>query len=352
MKKRLILKIDNFSIYQDEKILIRGGIASGKTKFLLRIAQQLPKYQFDLLSQTLNDNFIYGTVAENLAFNLENDAVPRDTMLTRVKTTADLYELTDVIDCHVKDLSTYHKQVLALAQILIHPTPILLLDEPIYFPDNYNGTVIMTGNFDPDLFDQVIDLSQQTANSTQFDKQTKYRRQFNPDKAILSANELSKDFSFSIYEGEKVMISAPNQIRIADMIAGFYKTTGELYYYYEDITHQTLDKRSRKIGYVMANPQDMIFVKKVSEAEISDDILALCGLSKFKHEAVSRLSFRQQKLFTTACILMQDTSIIIFDQPEPSYFAEVLSYLDHKQVTVILTSANEIFLPLMDREVT
>lgn len=347
MEKELILTIDNFNIYQDEKILIKGGIASGKTQFLRRIAQQLPKYQFDFLSQTLNDNFIYGTVAENLSFNLENNAIPRDSMLKSVDTTANLYELNDVLDWHINDLSTYQKQVLALAQLLIHPTPILLLDEPYKLPSDYNGTLIVTGDFDSDIFDQVIDLSK----SDHIDEQFDYTRAVNPDKAILSVTELAKDVSFSVFEGEKVMITAPLDIRIADMIAGFYDTPGEVDYYYEDITHQTLDKRGRKIGYIMANPQDMIVVNKISKAAISDDILALCGLSAFKHDKLSTLSFRQQKLFTTACILMQDTPIVIFDQPEIACFSEILHYLDQKGATVILTSASKLFLPLMDREV-
>ena len=135
------------------------------------------------------------------------------------------------------------------------------------------------------------------------------------------------------------------------MIAGFYDTPGEVDYYYEDITHQSLDKRGRKIGYIMANPQDMIFVDKISQVDISDDILALCGLSAFKNDKLSTLSFRQQKLFTTACILMQDTPIVIFDQPEITYFSAILNYLDQKGVTVILTSASKLFLPLVDREV-
>ena len=351
MEKELILTIDSFNIYQDEKILIKGDMASGKTQFLLSIAQQLPKNQFDFLSQTLNDNFISGTVGENLAFNLENDAVPRHTILTSVNTTADLYGLSDLLDSQVNALSTYHKQVLALAQILIHPTPILLLDEPYALPADYTGTLIVTGDFDPELFDQVIDLSKAPSKSDHIDTLSDYTRAVNPNKAILSVTELAKDISFSVFEGEKVMITAPLDIRIADMIAGFYDTPGEVDYYYEDITHQTLDKRGRKIGYIMANPQDMIVVNKISKAAISDDILALCGLSAFKHDKLSTLSFRQQKLFSTACILMQDTPIVIFDQPEIACFSEILHYLDQKGVTVILTSASKLFLPLMDREV-
>lgn len=351
MEKELILTIDSFNIYQNEKILIKGDMASGKTQLLQRIAQQLPKYQFDFLSQTLNDNFIYGTVGENLAFNLENNAVPRNNMLASIQTTADLYELSDLLDAHITDLSTHQKQVLALAQILIRPTPILLLDEPYMIPTEYTGTLIITGNFEPELFDQVIDLSKNLSESDYRDTKYDYSRWINQDKAILSVTELAKTISFSVFEGEKVMVNAPLDIRIADMIAGFYETIGEVDYYYEDITHQSLDKRGRKIGYIMANPQDMIFVDKISQVDISDDILALCGLSEFQHDKLSTLSFRQQKLFTTACILMQDTPIVIFDQPEITYFSAILNYLDQKGVTVILTSASKLFLPLVDREV-
>ncbi|GAX47332.1 ATP-binding cassette domain-containing protein [Pseudolactococcus reticulitermitis] len=342
----LALEDDQLVIQTGDKILIKGAMASGKTRLLKKIAGQLPKHQFDFLFQTLDDNFISGTVAENLAFNLENNAIPLGQMRASVQESAETYHLTDDLDTAISDLSPYKKQVLAMAQLLIYPTEILVLDEPLFLPEAFEGTLIVTGDFEPELFDQVIDLSETALATVDLD----LNRQINPDKAILSVTELVPQMSFAIYEGEKVAISAPAELPIADMLAGFRPTSGEIDFYYEDVTHQSLDKRGRKIGYIMANPDDMIFVKRVRDAGISDELLALCQLTAIKNERLSQLSHRQKRLFTTACILMQATPIVIIEQPEFEGFPEILTYLDQKGVTLLLVTDQEQFLPFMDRQ--
>lgn len=350
MSKILELEKYHLAIHSGDKVLIKGPMASGKTKLLHEIAQQLPVHQFDFLYQTLDDNFVAGTVAENLAFNLENDAVAHEKMVTSVKTTAENYGLSDDLHTDIDELPTYQKRVLALAQVLIRPTDILLLDEPLFLPENFDGTLIVTGDFDENLFDQVFVLSNDlTDSSTPLDEPA-LSRQINPDKAILSVTELIKDMSFVVHEGEKIILTTTSSAPIADMLAGFRATSGEIDFYYEDITHQSLDRRGQKIGYVMANPSDMIFVSRVSDAGISDDLLKLCGLEKFKTEPITKLTFRQKRLLTTACILMQETPIVIFDQPEFEHFSDILTYLDHKGVTVILVTNQTQFMPFVDRQ--
>ena len=335
-------------IQRGDKILITGALGSGKTSLLKEIAATFPKDQFDSLFQTLDDNFIPGTVAENLAFTLENNAIPFREMKLSVLACAKDYHLTDELETDISELSTYKKQVLAMAQILIHPTDILVLDEPLFLPEEFDGTLIVAGNFEHDLFDCVIDLSVEIP--TQVTPELTLKRQINPNKAILSVTELVDQMSFAVYEGEKIAITAPAELPIADMLAGFRSTSNEIDFYYEDVTYQSLDKRGRKIGYIMANPDDMIFVKRVSDAEIPDELLALCQLTPFKNAQLSDLSHRQKRLFTTACILKQATPIVIIDQPEFEGFLEILSYLDRQGVTLILITNQDIFLPFMDRQ--
>ena len=335
-------------IQRGDKILITGALGSGKTSLLKEIAATFPKDQFDSLFQTLDDNFIPGTVAENLAFTLENNAIPFREMKLSVLACAKDYHLTDELETDISELSTYKKQVLAMAQILIHPTDILVLDEPLFLPEEFDGTLIVAGNFEHDLFDCVIDLSVEIP--TQVTPELTLKRQINPNKAILSVTELVDQMSFAVYEGEKIAITAPAELPIADMLAGFRSTSGEIDFYYEAVTYQSLDKRGRKIGYIMANPDDMIFVKRVSDAEIPDELLALCQLTPLKNAQLSDLSHRQKRLFTTACILKQATPIVIIDQPEFEGFLEILSYLDRQGVTLILITNQDIFLPFMDRQ--
>lgn len=342
------LEDEQLAIQTGDKLLITGRIASGKTTRLNKIAAKLPKHQFDRLFQTLDDNFVPGTVAENLAFNLENNAVSFANMQASILASAETYHLTDDLNTDISDLTTYQKQVLALAQVLIYPTDILVLDEPLFLPEAFEGTLIVAGDFDPDPFDHVIDLSEDPPLSQTLELD--FNRQINPDKAILSVTELVDEMSFTIYEGEKVAISAPAELPLADMLAGFRPTSGEIDFYYEDITHQSLDKRGRKIGYIMANPDDMIFVKRVRDAGISGALLELCHLSDVKESRLSDLSHRQRRRFTTACILMQATPIVLIDQPEFEDFSEILTYLDRQGVTLILITDQDKFLPFMDRQ--
>src|SRR5574341_97295 len=350
MEKILALDAYHLDLDCGEKLLIKGPMASGKTKLLNEITMQLPTHQFDFLSQTLDDNFIFGTVAENLAFNLENDAISPEKIASKIHKICEKYDVFEHLTTDIYDLTTAQKQVISLIQILIHPMTTLLLDEPLFLPTDYTGTLIVAGDFDESFFDHVICLPDPLTDSPSTDAQVTLKRDINHDKAILSVTEVVAGVSFTVYQREKVSISTAATAPIADMIAGFAKASGEINFYYENITHQTLDKRGRKIGYVMANPNDMIFVKYVKDGLISQDILAICGLKGLEDRAINTLSFRQKKLFTTACILMQQTPIVLVDQPEFAYFQYILAYLDDKGVTIILTSASDLFTPLMDRK--
>lgn len=350
MNTLLNLTAENINIQVGDKILIKGQMASGKTRLLEKIAHHLPENTFDFLSQTLDDNFISGTVAENLAFKLENAAMALPDMKKQVRCCAETYGLTAHLKTDVSALTTYQKQQLALVQLLIAPSDCLFLDEPLFLPSHYDGTLIVTGDFDTAYFDQVIDLSRDHKLTILAANELNLDRHINPDKAILSVTELVENVSFTIYQGEKVAISGLSHLPLADQLAGFLPTSGEIDYYYEDITHQALHKRGRKIGYVMANPDDMIFLSKISEAELSDDLLTLCQLDSLKKSSISQLSYRQKRWFTLACILKQATPIVLIDQPEFEGFPELLTYLDQQGTTLLVITDQPEFLPYLDRQ--
>ncbi|GFH39784.1 ATP-binding cassette domain-containing protein [Lactococcus insecticola] len=352
MRKVLDLEGHQLTIDQGQKILITGPIASGKTQFLAALASHLPKHEIDQHFQDIDANFISGSVAENLAFTLENDAAPREQMLEAVTAAAETYALTAFLGTDIRDLPTRQKELLAMAQILIHPADILLLDAPAFLPDEFPGCLIVAGrltDYDANLFDQVITL---TADPSEHDVKPDFTRQINPDKAILSVTELVEDMSFQVFEGEKLALSHHSDAPIGDMLAGFRKTTGEVDYYYENITLQPLDKRTKKVNYVPKNPFDMLFVRRVSDLKISDELLTLCGLSdQAKNKTLIKdLSHGQKRLFVTASVLMRQAPVIIFDQPELTHFPEILQYLDARQITVVVLSNQPDVVALMDRQ--
>ena len=169
------LKNLNLTIYKGEKVLIVGPSGSGKStigqclngiipniykgtssgQFLIRgkEAFDLSIYEKShLVSTVLQDTdgqFIGLSVAEDLAFALENDMVELGTMKERVQSWAERLDLMKLLDHRPQDLSGGQKQRVSLAGVLIDESPILLFDEPLANLDPKSGQDII------DLIDQI-----------------------------------------------------------------------------------------------------------------------------------------------------------------------------------------------------
>ena len=169
------LKGINLTIYEGEKVLIVGASGSGKStigqclngiipniykgtssgQFLIRgkDAFDLSIYEKShLVSTVLQDTdgqFIGLSVAEDLAFALENDMVELESMKSRVRTWAERLDLSQLLDHRPQDLSGGQKQRVSLAGVLIDESPILLFDEPLANLDPKSGQDII------DLIDQI-----------------------------------------------------------------------------------------------------------------------------------------------------------------------------------------------------
>ena len=169
------LKNLNLTIYKGEKVLIVGPSGSGKStigqclngiipniykgtssgQFLIQgnEAFDLSIYEKShLVSTVLQDTdgqFIGLSVAEDLAFALENDMVELGTMKERVQSWAERLDLMNLLDHRPQDLSGGQKQRVSLAGVLIDESPILLFDEPLANLDPKSGQDII------DLIDQI-----------------------------------------------------------------------------------------------------------------------------------------------------------------------------------------------------
>ena len=169
------LKNLNLTIYKGEKVLIVGPSGSGKSTIGQCLNGIIPniykgtssgqfliqgKEAFDLsiyekshlVSTVLQDTdgqFIGLSVAEDLAFALENDMVELGTMKERVQSWAERLDLMKLLDHRPQDLSGGQKQRVSLAGVLIDESPILLFDEPLANLDPKSGQDII------DLIDQI-----------------------------------------------------------------------------------------------------------------------------------------------------------------------------------------------------
>ena len=165
------LKDISFDIVKGEKVLILGPSGSGKSTLAqclngiipnihkgqaqgqVRIAGQniFKQSIYDksqLVSTVLQDpdgQFIGLTVAEDLAFALENDCANQSEMKDKVALWAERLDLTSLLNHRPQDLSGGQKQRVSLAGVLIDESPILLFDEPL-------------ANLDPKSGQETIDL--------------------------------------------------------------------------------------------------------------------------------------------------------------------------------------------------
>ena len=165
------LKDISFDIAKGEKVLILGPSGSGKSTLAqclngiipnihkgqaqgqVRIAGQniFKQSIYDksqLVSTVLQDpdgQFIGLTVAEDLAFALENDCADQSEMKDKVALWAERLDLTSLLNHRPQDLSGGQKQRVSLAGVLIDESPILLFDEPL-------------ANLDPKSGQETIDL--------------------------------------------------------------------------------------------------------------------------------------------------------------------------------------------------
>ncbi|HFI0024873.1 TPA: ABC transporter ATP-binding protein [Streptococcus suis] len=161
----------DLTIYEGEKVLIIGPSGSGKStlgQVLNGIIPAIHKgthtgdfelmgvpafdqsiYQKSLMVSTVlqdtDGQFIGLSVAEDLAFALENDMETLVTMKERVHDWAERLDLKELLDHRPQDLSGGQKQRVSLAGVLIDESPILLFDEPL-------------ANLDPKYGQDTIDL--------------------------------------------------------------------------------------------------------------------------------------------------------------------------------------------------
>lgn len=165
----------NLSIEKGQKVLIVGPSGSGKSTLGQCLNGIIPNIYhgeksgsltidgqdaFDLsiydkshlVSTVLQDpdgQFIGLTVAEDLAFALENDCLALDEMKEKINYWADKLDLLDLLDHRPQDLSGGQKQRVSLAGVLIDESPILLFDEPLANLDPKSGQATI------DLIDHI-----------------------------------------------------------------------------------------------------------------------------------------------------------------------------------------------------
>ena len=143
----------NLKIYPGEKVLIVGPSGSGKSTIAHCINGLVPfsfagdvtgelwikgenpakKGIFEMsklvgtVLQDTNGHFIGLTVAEDIAFALENDMVVQEEMFRSVDKVAELVEVSSILSHAPRELSGGQKQRVSMAGVMVDDVEILLL---------------------------------------------------------------------------------------------------------------------------------------------------------------------------------------------------------------------------------
>ncbi len=170
-QKRPTLYDINLDIYPGERILIAGPSGSGKSTIGNCLNGLIPfsytgEYTGSLTVDGVNapessifelskhigtvlqdpdGQFIGLTVAEDIAFALENDCIPQDEMHKTVRKVADMVGVRDHLEYAPHELSGGQKQRVSLGGVMVDQVNILLFDEPL-------------ANLDPATGKQAIEL--------------------------------------------------------------------------------------------------------------------------------------------------------------------------------------------------
>lgn len=155
----------NLKIYPGEKVLIIGPSGSGKSTLSNCINGQIPfSYEGDstgtlriegkdpkklgifglskMVGTVLQDTdgqFIGLTVAEDIAFVLENDCMAQEEMFRKVDGVAETVEVKELLSHAPSEMSGGQKQRVSMAGVMIDDVDILLFDEPLANLDPATG---------------------------------------------------------------------------------------------------------------------------------------------------------------------------------------------------------------------
>lgn len=158
--------------------------------------------------------------------------------------------------------------------------------------------------------------------------------EFNNVSYIKNGKEIIKNISFKFDKNKFIVITGPNgsgKSTLAKLIMGIIRpTSGTILFNNEDITNLSIDERARK-GISFSFQQPVKFkgitvydlIKLSTKEEITEkkacEILSkvgLCAKDYINREINSSLSGGELKRIELASIILRDSMLNIFDEPE------------------------------------
>lgn len=137
--------LDSVSLRMDEGelLLLCGNSGSGKTTLLRLLKEEIAPFgklsgrinikegkKVGIVGQDAENQIVSDSVWHNMAFALENEALPPNIIRQKIAETAEFFDLTQNFRKKTASLSGGEKQLLNLASVTVTEPDILILDEP------------------------------------------------------------------------------------------------------------------------------------------------------------------------------------------------------------------------------
>lgn len=137
------LKDVSISIDKGEFVLLMGKTGSGKSTLLKLLKKEIAPFgeiQGEIIGNTnsaafvvqdIDSSFVCDKVRGELAFALENKKLPNDVIAVKLGEIVSFFNLNDILDADISELSGGQKATVAVAAAMISAPDVLILDEPL-----------------------------------------------------------------------------------------------------------------------------------------------------------------------------------------------------------------------------
>lgn len=257
----------NLQISQGEYVLIMGPSGSGKSTLLRAINGLIPHFfggnyagnilvdgknplrippnemaeDIGYLFQNPDNQLLMEKVIAELAFGLENLAIPLEDIEARIQEITQIFSLHDLIPRRVNELSGGQKQTIALASLLAMQPKILLFDEPTSELDplaarklfanlsklnsTSNYIIIIIEHNIAEIIDDIDRILYLEDGKIQFDGNPQnFYRKYEKNPEILKPSLIDLSFQIQEIEPDKGMLNAPiplNQSQFLESYSAF-----------------------------------------------------------------------------------------------------------------------------------
>ncbi|NAZ17347.1 ATP-binding cassette domain-containing protein [Glutamicibacter soli] len=348
------------------------------------------------LPQDVNDYLsgIRATVAEEMAFALENRGAPREDMLTRILAVVDMLDIKHLLTHDAGTLSGGQARIVALGALMVDNPQVLVLDEPFSGLDKNarkvvlsaiqqlkllgKAIVVLTRNHvhGADHADKVLRLENHESlffernslppnQEPNLDKNSLQPAGRDRSRVLLefagtnlgygsSTPPTISGFNLKLHAGECLGLLGPNGVgktTILKAAVGLLKPTAGTV------------RTSAKPGLLLQNPNDQLFERTVFKevgyglrpgAKSQQQVAAVLDRLDLRDKAETHpyeLSMSERKLVALASVLVHEPEILLLDEPTEGLddngikvLREILEVCTSKGHGILFTSHDDSFV--------